>query len=196
MFLRHCFPSRSLCPGPPPFVTFRGRLRMTLTLRTPAQLAVTGRPSVWQSAPLPASVGVTTGQSGWPRRCFIATSRSLTRPRLPVTGRPISRLRLVLPLAGCWSPVTTDTRSWKSSVHLSPGHPAPPPGRSRCLAVRLPVRHGLARHPSRPAMIAGQVTLTLGHALPFPLHLHPRRSSPSLLPGRPSPGDPGPPSGA
>lgn len=50
--------------------------------------------------------------------------------------------------------------------------------------------------PPRTSMIAGQVTATEGHVLPFSLHLHPRQSSSSLLPGRPSPGDPGPPSGS
>lgn len=157
-------PGGSLCPHHPSLVscpvTSRGRLRVTLPLRTSAQLTVMGRPSVWQSAPLPASVGVTTGQSGWPRRCFIATSRSLTRPRLPVTGRPISRLRLVLPLAGRGSRVNADTRSWnlprsesplhfwhrRSSSAPTAEHPAPLPGRSCRLAVRLLGRHGSALH--------------------------------------------------
>lgn len=165
MSLCHCFPSRSHCPDPPPFVTFRGQSRVTLTLRTSVQLAVTGRPSVWQSVPLPTSVGVTTGRSRWPRRFSIAASRSVTLRRLPLTGRLVSRLRSVLPLVGHWSRVTADTRSWnptrsesplhfwhrQSSSALTAGHPAPLPGRSHRLAVRLPGRHGFG-HIADPTM--------------------------------------------
>lgn len=65
---------------------------MTLTLRTPAPLAVEGRPSVWKSAAhllaLPSPVAVTSPQSG----ASVTASGWVTLPPSPFAGQLSSHL--------------------------------------------------------------------------------------------------------
>lgn len=183
-------------PVPPPFVTFRGRLRMTLTLRTSVQLAVTGRPSARTCSGLPASRIASLERSSSLGSRFRLASCCPSRSPSGVGRRHDSPVRVAAPLlhrhfqvAHSAPPSRHGTPGLPAQVSAPAGHESPlTPGHGTFLALNHPCTSGIGGRwfPSRLSILhpcpVGHAAspfvsqLVTGRPVTPPRNLHDRRA--------------------